>query len=347
MNFDANKTSLTNSGIFGLPFSKEQALLQIIPVPWEVTTSYRGGTSLAPKAILEESAQLDLFDTDWKNSWEAGVFLDQEMHDDILTESKLHKIRAQYIIDALETSGGLTVSLSNQQEEVNRAAERLNKKLFARAKSALTEDKFVAFLGGDHSTPYGLIKAVDDKYFENGFGILHIDAHADLRDAYQGFTHSHASIMKNVLADCQRLKKLVQIGIRDFCEEEFDLINSDDRIQCFFQKDISNRLFTGETWASIVDEAVDALPETVYISCDIDGFIPKLCPNTGTPVPGGISYEQFTFLLRKVVEKGKKIVGFDLSEVSPGPEGNSQFDAIVGARVLFQLSSALLHSQKA
>jgi len=196
----------------------------------------------------------------------------------------------------------------------------------------------VGLLGGDHSTPFGYIKAIAERYPD--FGILQIDAHCDLRDAYEGFVYSHASIMFNVLKEIDSVKKIVQVGIRDFCDEELDFIQkSDGKIVTFFDKVIKERQYEGETWKSIVDDIVAQLPENIFISFDIDGMDPKLCPHTGTPVPGGFETEQVFYLLKKVKEAGKKIIGFDLNEVGVS---NNEWDENVGSRILYKLCSLII-----
>ncbi len=175
------------------------------------------------------------------------------------------------------------------------------------------------------------------------FGILQIDAHADLRVAYEGFTYSHASIMYNVLGNIPQVKKLVQVGIRDYCDEELDIINeSNGRIVTFFDRDIKARQYEGETWKVICNDIISSLPQKVYISFDIDGLDPKLCPNTGTPVPGGFEAEQIFYLFRMVRESGRELIGFDLNEVSSGNHSGDGIDAITGARVLFKLCNFMV-----
>jgi agmatinase len=177
------------------------------------------------------------------------------------------------------------------------------------------------------------------------FGILQIDAHADLREAYEGFEFSHASIMYNALK-IKQVQKLVQVGIRDYCEEELNLIkNSSDRIKTFFDRDIKYAQYNGDSWDRICNRIVSELPDKVYLSFDIDGLDPKLCPNTGTPVAGGFEAEQVLYLLERLVNSGKKIIGFDINEVSPGDEGGD-WDANVAARLLFRIVNLTALSQE-
>ncbi len=200
------------------------------------------------------------------------------------------------------------------------------------------DDKLVVLLGGDHSVSLGYLKAIAEKFGD--FGVLQIDAHCDLRKSYENFDHSHASIMFNALHEIPQIIKLVQLGVRDFSEEEFNYIrNSNQRVVSYFDRDIKEKLFEGNTWRSIVDEIVQQLPAIVYLSFDIDGLDPKLCPHTGTPVNGGFEVEQIIYLVKKVIESGRKFVGFDLVEIAVG---ESNFDANVGARILWKLCNMLV-----
>ena len=163
-------------------------------------------------------------------------------------------------------------------------------------------------------------------------------------DVYKRQGYSHASIMYNVLTELAQVKKLVQLGIRDYCDEELKVIDeSNGRIVTFFDKDIKERMYEGDTWKQIVDEVINHLPENVFISFDVDGLDPKLAPNTGTPVPGGFELEQIFYLFKKMKQAGKKIIGFDLNEIGVSP---NQWDENVGARILYKLSSFFVSSQK-
>jgi agmatinase len=173
--------------------------------------------------------------------------------------------------------------------------------------------------------------------------VLQIDAHADLRNAYEGFKYSHASIMYNVMNMVPQVKKLVQVGIRDYCDEELQMINdSNGRIVTFFDKDIKEQQYEGATWRQVCDRIIAELPQKVYVSFDIDGLDPKLCPNTGTPVPGGFEVEQVFYLFKQLHASGRELIGFDVNEVSTGIQAADNIDAIVGARVLYKLSNLMV-----
>lgn len=224
--------------------------------------------------------------------------------------------------------------------EVNEGGVFLNNWVYEQTKVLLEKDKLVGILGGDHSTPLGYMKAIGEKY--GNFGILQIDAHCDLRDTYEGFNYSHASIMYNALKEITHLEKLVQVGVRDYSQSEWDYVKkSNFKVITYFDKEIKQRQFEGESWKNLAEEIVSKLPLNVYISFDIDGLDRKLCPHTGTPVPGGFEMEEIFFLFKKVIESGRKIIGFDLSEVGIS---ETDWNSNVGARILFKLCNLLMTS---
>lgn len=341
-NFDPNSVGLKSNNIFGLPFSEEQAQLILLPVPWEVTVSYRTGTAQGAERIFNAAMQVDLYDPDVTGGWEKGFHM-RAVDNDIRSTSSDLRARAELIISQLVEGGDVAADarLSEELRKVNEGGTMLRDWVFETTSGLLRKGKKVGLVGGDHSTPLGFIKALGEQYGD--FGILQIDAHADLRVAYEGFTYSHASIMYNVLQEVPQVKKLVQVGIRDYCDEELDMINnSQGRVVTFFDRDIKARQYEGDTWKAICQDIIEALPQKVYISFDIDGLDPKLCPNTGTPVPGGFEAEQVFYLFRLLHASGRQLIGFDLNEVSSGTQTGDSIDAITGARVLFKLCNFMV-----
>jgi agmatinase len=339
--YDPNSVGNPDINIFGLPSTEEEARLIILPIPWEVTVSYNAGTARAPEHILNASLQVDLFDPDITEAWKEGFYM-RSVDKKILTKSDYLSKEAELYINYI--SHGEIVAenkfMCKSLKEINAGSIFLNSWVYEQTKDLLERGKLVGLLGGDHSTPFGYIKAIAEKYPD--FGILQIDAHCDLRDAYEGFIYSHASIMFNVLKEIDSVKKLVQVGIRDFCDEELDYINqSEGRVVTFFDKVIKERQYEGETWKNIVDDIVSHLPQNIFISFDIDGLDPKLCPHTGTPVQGGFEAEQIFYLLKKVHQSGKRIIGFDLNEVGVS---HNEWDENVGARILYKLCSLIISS---
>ena len=337
--FDPNSAGNPNNNVFGLPFAEAEARVVLLPVPWEVTVSFGSGTARSAEHIMRASLQVDLFDPDVPEGWKQGFYLRNTDHKILLKSDYLRKEAELYIDyiskgDVVEKNQFMTRAL----KEVNEGSLFLNSWVYQQSKALLDQGKLVALLGGDHSTPLGFYKAIGEKFGE--FGILQIDAHCDLRDSYEGFVYSHASIMYNALNEVPNLKKLVQIGIRDYSQVEADFIEqTGDRIVTYFDRDIRIRQYEGETFKQITEEIIRHLPDKVYISFDIDGLDPKLCPNTGTPVQGGFETEQVFYLFNKLRQSGKQIIGFDLCEVSWSESG---WDANVGARILFKLCNMLV-----
>jgi agmatinase len=341
-NFDPNSVGLSSNNIFGLPFSREEASLILLPVPWEVTVSYRPGTANGPDQIFEAAMQVDLYDPDVVDGWKKGFYM---LPADAEIRGKSDHLRqcAEQIIADLVDGGNIAdnAQLSANMKEVNDGAAMMVNWVYETTLGLMKEGKKVGLVGGDHSTPLGYIKALGQLH--DDFAILQIDAHADLRCAYEGFTYSHASIMYNVLQEVPQMKKLVQVGIRDYCDEELAVINgSNGRVRTFFDRDIKAQQYEGATWRDLCKQIIDALPQKVYVSFDIDGLDPKLCPNTGTPVPGGFEAEQIFYLFRMLHQSGRQLIGFDLNEVSGGDQPGDSIDSITGARMLYKLCNYMV-----
>ena len=340
--FDPNSVGLKSNNLFGLPFTQSQAQLVLLPVPWEVTVSYRLGAARGPEKIFNAAMQVDLYDPDVVDGWKKGFYM-LPIDKNIRTKSDYLRQCAELIISNMVDGGKCcdNAQLTEKMKEINDGGVMLHDWVYELSKDLLKDGKSVGLIGGDHSTPLGYLKALSEVHSD--FAILQIDAHADLRDAYEGFTFSHASIMYNVLKRIPQVKKLVQVGIRDYCDEELEVINSSEgRIKTFFDKDIKAQQYEGATWRDICKQIIDELPQKVYISFDIDGLDPKLCPNTGTPVPGGFEVEQIFYLMKMLHTSGRKLIGFDLNEVSAGDHIGDGIDAIVGARVLYKLCNFMV-----
>lgn len=340
LTFDPDAAAGSDSGIYGLPFIPEDSKVVIVPVPFEATTSYGGGTSKGPEAVLEASRQVDLHDHETGTPYAAGIAM-------LPIPKKVARwnAEARKLAGTVIAKGGVVDRATRSAAaKVNAISDRMNEWVYDRVSALLEEGKMPVVLGGDHSVAYGAIRAYAERF--PGMGILHLDAHADLRDAYEGFTWSHASIFHNVMTRIDPVERLVQVGVRDLGRAESRMIeDSDGRIVTFFDADIASRLEDGTPFATVADEIVGMLPDDVYLSWDIDGLDPTLCPGTGTPVPGGLSWNQAVGLLRAIRRSGKRIVGLDLCEVSPGP---TDWDANVGARLLYKMIGfALLTRQEA
>jgi len=341
LKFDQNAPSNPNNNIFGLPFTENDAQLILLPVPWEVTVSCTAGTARSAEHIFKASMQVDIFDCDVPTGWRCGFFM-REPDKKILMKSDYLRKEAELYIDYISRGSSVEENkfMFKSLREINAGSEMMNNWVYEQTKDLLLQNKLVGIIGGDHSTPFGYYKALAEKY--NSFGILQIDAHSDLRKNFENFKWSHASIMYNALETIPQIEKLVQISIRDLCQEEWDYLQKNNkRVVVYFDDYIKQQQFEGQNWNVIADAIINDLPQNVYISFDIDGLDPKLCPHTGTPVPGGLQAEQVIYLFKKIMESGRKLIGFDLVEVGIG-EGS--IDSNVGARILWKLCNFLIKS---
>ena len=338
---DPNAKATSADGIYGLPFKENEAKVVFLPIPWDVTTSYQAGTSKGPAAILQASEQIDFFDLDYIDAYQAGLFMKKESAK-IKKLNKEGRLLAKKIIDADDEMMAKSKSLQANLKKVNELCNALNEEVYVQTKTHLDNGQISVVVGGDHATPFGAIKAYAEKY--SGMGVLHFDAHSDTRIAYMGFENSHASIMHNVMEKIPQVGKLVQVGIRDFCEQEFTYTRDHKKIDIYFDQILAQRKLNGESYMKIAQEIVAKLPKQVYISFDIDGLDPRFCPNTGTPVPGGLDYPEVIYIINEVVRSGRQLVGFDLVEVAPSPKNNDEWDANVGMRLLYKMTSACLAS---
>jgi agmatinase len=341
MSFDPNGVGVANGNIFGFPVDEEKADIVIIPIPWDVTASYGKGTSRGPEAILRASTQLDFYHPKLEKAYNTKVFM-AAISEEWLAINDDFNAQTPSFFEALETVGEELAIIQNAAllSEINEAHQALKSHLKERAADLLRQGKCVGVLGGEHSVPLGLMEALGEHYQK--ISILQIDAHADLRKSYEGFEQSHASIMYNAV-QLDGVAGLVQVGIRDYSEGEQNYALNHPKIRTFYDWELKEETFQGKAWDAQCEEIINALTEIVYISWDIDGLCPYLCPHTGTPVPGGFEVAEIGYLLFKLVEAGKRIVGFDLNEVSPGSQGD--WDANVGARCLWQLVCATQKSR--
>lgn len=249
----------------------------VVPAPYEHSVSYGGGTRLGPQAILDASHYVEFYDEELKQ-----------------------ELTREHGIATLQPLNFKGKKDKNALDIIERTVRKL-----------LSDGKFVVTLGGEHTISAAPIKAHLDKYPD--LSVLHIDAHSDLRNEYEGNKYSHACVMARV---CEFLdpRRLVQVGIRAQCAEEAQFI-IDRHISTFYAYDIHNEKFNPPS-ANWQDTVVKKVTDTVYISFDIDGFDPSIMPATGTPEPNGLNWHETMVLLRKVSEHAR-IVGFDVVEFSP------------------------------
>lgn len=246
----------------------DNARVLIFPVSYEETVSYGAGTGKGAMAIIDASRNLELYEEE--------------------TDSEVYKIGIH----------------TTEEFKPRITPEAMMNGLYEKAKKLIIDDKFVCMIGGEHSISGPFIRAHAEKFYN--LSVLQIDAHADLRDEYDGTSHSHASIMARVVKDLRI--PAVQVGIRSISANEARSLDEGIPTKIFWAKDI-----VGQTnW---IDSAIDSLTENVYLTIDIDGLDPSLVPTTGTPEPGGLGWYETLTLIRKLAEK-RKIVGMDLVEYS-------------------------------
>jgi agmatinase len=252
----------------------EQAGAVILPVPYESTTSYGGGARSGPGAIIEASRYLELYDQEW----------DAEVG----TEVGVHTLPAVEL-----TRAGATPAMAELREVHDRVLEAAG-------------DRFVIMLGGEHSVSSSAILSHADRR-RGRITVLQMDAHADLRDEYEGSPHSHASAMARVLDEAD----VVGVGLRAVSAEEIEVARSREGITMIW----ADEMWQNDRW---MDRALEALGPEVYLTFDVDYFDPTLVPSTGTPEPGGGDWYRTLRFLRRVFAE-RHVVGCDVVELAPTP----------------------------
>lgn len=342
MTFDPDAPAALDSGPYGAGRHPADAATWLIPVPVDVTTSYRAGASGGPDAVLAASQQVELRDLDAGEPWLDGLaWIDAppwllQGHAAVVAASAPLREAHDVAVDPAR--------LGPLAAEVDAFLDRVHDHVEELATAAFTESRLPVVVGGDHCAPLGLLRA--SARHHAGLGVLHLDAHADLRVAYQGYRNSHASILHNVLAQAD-VHTLVQVGLRDVGGRELDRIETDPRIQAFFDRDLRRARHAGTPWIHTCRRIVEALPQRVHVTFDVDALDPAFCPHTGTPVPGGLHYDEVVTLLEVLVHSGRRIVSLDLCEVAPDPASDDGgWDANVGARLLYKLVGFALRSRR-
>lgn len=340
---DPNGIGLSNNHYFALPFSNAMCEVLVFEIPKDHTTSNGSGTSRGPAAVHTASPQIHYWNYFVPGAYQVGI---GRIPAPPFLESSAPQLRAkaEQCISHLE-KGGLIFedAMLPVWDAINSFDDQLNRWLKAKSRKLLTTGKLLGVLGGDHSSPLGLIEALAEKYDE--FSIVHFDAHCDTRQAYEGFLNSHASIMDNALRFPQ-VKNIIQIGVRDISLAEYQRsLKKESRVTLFPAPYLHGLLYEGQTWKYICRKIINKIrTKHVYVSFDIDCLEVHLCPNTGTPVPGGLNYDQPVYFLHQLLEHHHEMIGFDLCEVAPSPGSVAEtyaldLNAIVGMRMLYNLAT--------
>jgi len=256
----------------------------ILPVPYDETSTWIRGADKGPDAILEASVNLEFYDVE--------------------TSSEAHLKGINTVEPVLEKE----------------TPEKLVNAVYRRTLSLLKEKKFPVIIGGNHSVPIGAFRAYSEYY--NDLTILQLDAHADLRQEYEGSEYNHACAM----ARAREYAPIVQVGIRSMSAGE---IHYADKERLFF----SHQLYSDKT---LYFKALEKLTGNVYITIDLDVFDPSIMPSTGTPEPGGPDYFELLHFLREVI-KNRNVVGFDVVELCPSAANKSP--DFIAAKIIYQLLS--------
>lgn len=280
-------------GIDAIHSSFSTATFVVAPVPYDLTSTYQSGSRRGPAAILEASANMELYDEELhKETYRAGIYTLEPLSADARGP--------EWMVDS-----------------VRKAITPL-----------LRDDKIPVILGGEHSISFGAVQALKEKY--PNLSVLQLDAHADLRDSYQGSPFSHAAVGRRIAEICP----LVQAGIRSLSAEEADYLTVGS-VQTFFADGNTN----GKDWQQRVCEHISG---DVYVTIDLDVFDPAIMPSTGTPEPGGLAWWDVLGLLRTVARQCT-IRGFDVVELAPIP-GLVAPD-FLAAKLIYRLMGYLTNAQ--
>ena len=273
--------------------SFENARIVLLPAPYEHTVSYGAGTRFGPRAIRRASHYVEFYDEEF----------DRELCFDV------------------------GIATARRVKFGDRVGSKMLARLGAAVDELLEADRFVVTLGGEHSISTAPILSHYRRH--PGMSVLHLDAHSDLRDSYEGSRYSHASFMARVIEHVDPTR-ITQVGIRAQAIEEAVLIR-ERGVRTFYANEI-RRGVHGDDWIARV---VETLEQDVYLTFDVDALDPSIMPATGTPEPGGLFYDETLDLLRGVVKSGRRIVGFDVVELAP-IEGLPHPDLLV-ARLIYKI----------
>ena len=276
------KTPPNNFGGLPLKYSTyKNSGIVLLPVPFDKTSSWTKGSAKGPKAIIEASKNMELYD--------------------IETGSEVY-----------------TKGIHTAKEIVSKTSPEMVSKVYKEVKKVLGDNKFPVVLGGEHTVALGSIKAHAETH--DRMSVLHLDAHSDMRDLYEGSKYSHASVM----ARCKEITEdIVSVGIRSMDSSELKNIN---KSKTFYASDIRR----SKDW---IKKATAKLTKNVYITIDLDVFDPSIMPSTGTPEPGGLSWYEVIDLLENISKK-KNIIGFDVVELCPSKNVAPDF---LAAKLIYKL----------
>jgi agmatinase len=275
------------------PYSDfEKSAVVILPIPYEGGISYGRGASRGPQAIIEASHYLELYDE--------------------VLDAEFHRI------------GIATVTSPN----IPKNPEEMIRLVYQTTKALIQKNKFTIMIGGDHSITFGYMKALAETY--EAISMIQLDAHADLRENYNGSPLSHACVMARIR---ELTKSTMQLGIRSLSSEEAKKIQK-EKINVATMHDIHHGQFD-------IESSITELPDPVYISIDVDVFDWSVIRSTGTPEPGGFLWEEALDIIETIFQH-KQVIGFDIVELA-GKTGDIN-SAFAAAKLIYKMIGYKLHS---
>ena len=313
--------------------SSDEGSVVIVSAPWAVTSAVGEGASYAPDAIIDASLPIGLYDNSTGVSIEGRVAT-AEIDYDIQESSQQLGSDADKVLSHIEDGGSISGDFFGRKlARINTGFRHMHASVARDVARYAAAGKVVGVVGGDHSVAFGAVRALSERY--EGMGVLFLDAHCDMGGDSRIFDYSHRSIARNILEEIPAVSHLTMVGVRDCAERDVQEIREHDRTSLFLAEELAAARFVGRTWKECCSDMVATLPHEVYVSLDVDVLSPECCPNTVRPVAGGLSFDEVTFLLGEIVSSGRRIVGFDLTEIVPKLQAG--IDAIVGARMLAKL----------
>lgn len=321
--------------------AKEDADLVLVSAPWDMTSQKGNGAMYTPDAIIDESSITSTYDIVSGVSLKGHVAT-AEIDYDIQESAQQLCSDVMRIFSHASGDGNLTGDYFTRKiSRINASFDEMHGKIYGQVKDLLASGKKIGIIGGDHSVTYGAVKAVMEH--DSDVGILFLDAHCDFADHADIFSYTHNTIAKNILDDMSDLHKMHMVGIREASESDMEIISGDSRLQLTAMEEIHARISQGETWSSICSEIAGSLPEKLYVSIDADVLETMLCPHTDHPVAGGMQFDALIELIRKIVDSGHQIIGFDITEIVPATENS--IDIAVGARLLSKMCCLTIKNQ--
>ena len=313
--------------LFGLPPCPDPAAVVIL-APLEATVSYGGGTAGGPGAALRASSQLDLYDEAGGDGWQRGVGLSPADP----PYAEWNERAARLLSDVRRATAASQASPIVLADQVDALVREAVEHVQSQVAAVLDSGRIPAVLGGEHTVALAGVKAASRA---RPVSVLQIDAHADLRPDYEGLKLSHACVARRILEESGA--DIVQVAVRDRCRAEAAFAAASARVRTFSDADLNRSRRRGEPFGRVAARIVESLGPSVWITLDVDGLEPGLCPGTGTPVPGGLSWWEFDTLLCALADSGKRVVGLDICEIGPG-----EWDGNVAARALLRMLNIAL-----